>query len=255
MREMKPQFFAGAVVAVLALGGLWTYAFWGGEVAPSGNGSLAQETVQEFIDTTRATTVAKVGQPIEGFEPFMFMRAYPGLVAADFAGVDALIGLYRVENGWVVYDLNGEVELHSAARAISDEGMQQLLVNVAARLNYNLSGNDTVADIVRAIEGAADGAVLYDPLQPATGANLKATLTGTITCLPHKGDGPHTMECAFGLKASDGYHYALQNIWEVAPGLTETGVEIEVRGMLTKPEPGEKYDIAGVLDVEFAEKI
>lgn len=36
------------------------------------------------------------------------------------------------------------------------------------------------------------------------------TLSGTFTCLPPKDtSGPHTMECAFGLKADDGHYYAL----------------------------------------------
>ncbi len=78
---------------------------------------------------------------------------------------------------------------------------------------------------------------------------------GMVTCLPHKGDGPHTMECAFGLKAQSGKHYALKNLWEVAPDIMDTNVDIEVKGYLTAPEANEKYDIEGVIDVSEATKI
>lgn len=33
------------------------------------------------------------------------------------------------------------------------------------------------------------------------------TISGSITCLPKKGSGPQTMECAIGLKGLDGQHF------------------------------------------------
>ncbi|MBX4192086.1 hypothetical protein KW798_01220 [Candidatus Parcubacteria bacterium] len=79
--------------------------------------------------------------------------------------------------------------------------------------------------------------------------------SGTLTCLPHKGTGPHTMECAYGLKADDGSYYALQNLWEVNSSLTETGTRIRVEGAVSDPENTEKYDIKGVIWVVGAVKI
>jgi hypothetical protein len=36
------------------------------------------------------------------------------------------------------------------------------------------------------------------------------TLSGTYACLPHiNSDGPHTMECAFGIRSVDGKYYAV----------------------------------------------
>jgi len=38
----------------------------------------------------------------------------------------------------------------------------------------------------------------------------RRTIDGTYVCLPHKDtEGPQTLECAFGLRAEDGTHYAL----------------------------------------------
>lgn len=251
---MKSQFFAGAGVAVLALVGVWGYAYWGGSIlADKNEPSISQAVVEDFTGVLRTKVIAEIGQPIEGFEPFMFMRVYAGLTAQDFDNVDALIGRYIYKEGQVQYDLNGEQELHSAARAISDEGMLQLLVNVATRLQIDLTKDGTVAQVLAELSVAPG----HDPAGgtvPADGEEVgtRTTLVGIITCLPHKGDGPHTMECAFGLKADHGTYYALQNLWEVAPGLTETNVRVQVEGVLSSPATNEKYDIAGVLDVRAA---
>ncbi len=241
----------GAVILALGAG---IYVAINMPAANTGDSSISKEAVQEFTDQMRAGTIARVGQPIEGFEPTMFMQAFPGLTANDFNNVDALIGLYRYQNGEAVYDLNGEIETHSAARAISDEGMLTLLLNIADRLNYDLTGNETVADVLAAIS-AAPG---EDPTNPAAGGGIEPTLFGTkvtfkgsIVCLPHKGDGPHTMECAYGLKADNGSHYALKNLFnEPGPWEFDVSDRIEVTGMLAEPAANEKYDIVGVIDVQ-----
>ncbi len=247
---MNKQFIFGFAAAALVLIGAVTYASWGTVNTPgtgNTNNTIPQEDVTRFTEAMRAKTIAEVGQPIEGFEPSMFMQAYPGLTAQDFNGVDALIGRYVVVNGEVQYDLNGEQELHSAARAISDEGMAQLLGNILARITL-MVGSDQVEGALEAISGAPG------PDEVVDGGN-ETTLTGKITCLPHKGDGPHTMECAFGLVTTDGNHYALQNLWEVAPGITDTEVRVRVTGTVSTPAANEKYDIIGVMKVTKVEKI
>ncbi len=248
---MNKQFIAGFVLAALVLVGAVTFASWNGGGTPvdSGNTSsgLSQADKTRFIDTVRAKVVAEIGQPIEGYEPFMFMRVYPGLIAQDFNNIDALIGRYVVANGQVTYDLNGEQELHSAARAISDEGMEQLFLNILARISL-MAGSDQVDGVLNAIS-AAPGP------DPTVGTGTETTLTGKITCLPHKGDGPHTMECAFGLVTAEGNHYALQNLWDVAPTITDTEVRVRVTGVVSTPAANEKYDIVGVVKVTKVEKL
>lgn len=82
------------------------------------------------------------------------------------------------------------------------------------------------------------------------------TLVGTLTCLPHKGDGPHTLECAYGLKADDGNHYALKNLFtEPGPWPLDIGDRVRVTGTLDDPERNEKYDIVGVMEVQSSSKI
>ena len=72
------------------------------------------------------------------------------------------------------------------------------------------------------------------------------TLKGTSTCLGHRDSGSqHTMECALGLKTSDGTVYAIKG--GAMPVATDP---FEVTGTLTPASGDEKYDIAGTLTVK-----
>jgi hypothetical protein len=90
---------------------------------------------------------------------------------------------------------------------------------------------------------------------PAVG---EQTLEGEYVCLPHRDTGgPQTLECALGLKADDGNHYALST--QSAPNwssiaTTPTGTRIRVAGhvvsaMALSSDQWQKYDIVGVMQV------
>jgi hypothetical protein len=90
---------------------------------------------------------------------------------------------------------------------------------------------------------------------------IKTTLVGIYTCLPHRNTkGPVTLECALGLKADDGYHYALDT--SLVPDIaqdTPTGTRLEVHGLLVPIEQisantWQKYDIQGIMQVEVIQK-
>lgn len=82
------------------------------------------------------------------------------------------------------------------------------------------------------------------------------TINGEITCLPKKGNGPHTMECAIGLLADDGKYYSLINLSEVDPDykFSEGGLRVTVHGTLTpesKTGPdGNRYNTDGSINVK-----
>lgn len=122
---------------------------WGDRETESG---ISSRTAEAFTERMQSRVIDSIGQPIEGFEPFMFLQAFPGLERADFNGVDALIGGYRIEDGRIVYDLMGEEELHSAARAISGAGMETLLANISGRLGIDLERADALKNIFAALE-------------------------------------------------------------------------------------------------------
>jgi flagellar basal body-associated protein FliL len=82
------------------------------------------------------------------------------------------------------------------------------------------------------------------------------TIAGEIACLPKKGSGAQTLECAIGLKGEDGNYYALKNLSERDPEhkFSQTGLMVEVKGILSTEEisapDGNKYNIAGVITLD-----
>lgn len=89
--------------------------------------------------------------PIEGYEPAMFLAAFPGLSETDFEGVEASIGHYTVENGRIVHKLDTTKLIHSAAKAITDRGMDMLLANTSVRLRIDLLHGGTLTQIMDAL--------------------------------------------------------------------------------------------------------
>lgn len=94
--------------------------------------------------------IEEVGQPIEGFEPEMFLQIYDGLREEDFNNVEASQGVYQFENGELIFVFEGDLE-HSAARAITDDGMKMLITNVGERLEVSLDSEGDADFILETI--------------------------------------------------------------------------------------------------------
>ena len=84
----------------------------------------------------------------------------------------------------------------------------------------------------------------------------RGTLTGEMVCLPHRDtSGPHTMECAFGMRTDSGEYYAVDlhlMLQEHAP--LDTGVRFTANGLITPVEMlssdhWQKYAIEGIFSV------
>lgn len=240
--------FIGTVVLLL-LAVVALVAFVGNYRAErSDSVTIPEQVVTDFTEQARAKVVTELGQPIEGFEPFMFLSVYPGLREIDFDNVDALIGTYRYLDGGVTYDLGVEVETHSAARAISDEGMAILLSNVGDRLQINLETEDAVTVVLAELQQGST-TTEQDKGDPVS-------LEGLVTCLPHKNQGGmQTLECAIGLEVTPGQFYGLRDLYDVYGGFIDTGKRVRVTGMLVSPEATEKYDIVGVINVASVQEM
>lgn len=146
MDKKELAFGVGALLVLIGL--LW----YGGRVGVPDvkTKNASADAVQFFIEEVRKTTIAKVGQPIEGFEPFMFIEAFSGIAGSDFDGVEAELGVYYVENGEVKYR-ETEPQLHTAARAVTDDGMKTLLENIGSRLNMDVESQIDVRQILEII--------------------------------------------------------------------------------------------------------
>lgn len=155
----------GLIVLILALGGGW-YLFQNiepidlpeTEVEPKEN-----EVLEYFSTTLQDTFVNEVAQPIEGFQPQMFMQVFPGLTNEDFDGVEALQGIYHIEDGELVFIdvLNGEPP-HSAGQAISEEGMETLFNNVMERYEITNPTKEVARHILELLDEAPRGEEMID---------------------------------------------------------------------------------------------
>ncbi len=98
---------------------------------------------------------------------------------------------------------------------------------------------------------------------PTSGALISGPITvkGEITCLPKKGSGPQTLECAIGLKGLDGQYYGLKNLFKLDPEykFSQAGLQVEVSGVFSPKEmlgpDGNKYDVVGNIDVTSIKEV
>jgi hypothetical protein len=89
--------------------------------------------------------------PIEGFEPSMFLKVFPGLTETDFEGAEASIGQYTMEDGRLVHKTDDTKLIHSAAKAINDKALDTVLANVSVRLKVDLTQQGTLTEIMEAL--------------------------------------------------------------------------------------------------------
>ncbi len=128
---------------------------------------LSTNSVQEYFnEKLHEGVIDRIGQPIEGFVPFMFMQAFSGLVLIDFDGADALLGKYKIVDKELAFIMDEGGPIHSAAEAISEEGMKTIFTNIQRRTNVLITTTDEV-----------DGLLLY------LGTPLDLSVT---ECLPEQ---------------------------------------------------------------------
>lgn len=103
-----------------------------------------------FTSTIQGIYIKEVGQPIEGFEPGILMSHFAGMFPEDFEGVAAEQGVYRLQDGEVMFEENDEPK-HSAGGAITDDGMKTLLKNIAARTELPVSTGSEVEELIESL--------------------------------------------------------------------------------------------------------
>ena len=116
--------------------------------------------VQEYFnEKLREGVIDRIGQPIEGFMPFMFLRAFSGLVPNDFDGADALLGEYRIKEKELSFIVDEGGPIHSAAETISEEGMKTVFANIQRRTNVLIITTDDVDGLLLLLSAPPDLAV------------------------------------------------------------------------------------------------
>lgn len=100
----------------------------------SGSGSGAPATPY-FAKIIQDGVINKMGgPPIEGFEPFMFMEAYPGLHASDFNCVKTDGGFYITRDDRIIFISERMHARSTIDHSITPYGMNRMLQNISDRL-------------------------------------------------------------------------------------------------------------------------
>ncbi len=117
------------------------------------------EVQEYFNEKLREGVIDRIGQPIEGFVPFMFLRAFSGLVPNDFDGAEALLGEYKIMEKELAFIVDEGGPIHSAAEVISDEGMKTAFTNIQRRMNVLITTTDEVDGLLLSLGAPLDLAV------------------------------------------------------------------------------------------------
>ena len=141
-------------------------------VTPPGTNDVLQEYLNEEL---RDGVLEHIGQPIEGFIPFMFMEAFSGILPQDFDGADALLGEYTIIEKKLTFIVDKGNVIHSAADALSDEGMKTVFINLQIRRNITITTTDEIDSLLLFLEASTDTVVTTDclPEQRNVGACIE----------------------------------------------------------------------------------
>jgi hypothetical protein len=114
------------------------------------------EVQEYFNEKLREGVIDRIGQPIEGFVPFMFLRAFSGLVPNDFDGAEALLGEYKIKEKELSFIVDEGGPIHSAAETISEEGMKTVFENIQRRTNVLIITTDDVDGLLLLLSAPQD---------------------------------------------------------------------------------------------------
>ena len=164
-------------------------------------GSKIPLSVQYVFKVSLKNEVVRTrGVPKEGYEPSMFLVAFPGLTATDFEGVEASIGHYTIEEGKLVHKMDEKRLIHSAAKAITDRGLDRLLTNVSVRLGVDLTKDGTLTEVMAALIATPDtvtGKTQSKVVSPRANNAAVACTEEAKICPDGSAVGRHGPKCEF----------------------------------------------------------
>jgi hypothetical protein len=115
--------------------------------------STAHALGEYFRSEITARGIARMGQPIEGFDANLLLSAFPGMLQVDFNGVETSEGHYVYDEvNALSFVRDTEEFITSAERAISVDGFDTLLSNIARRLNSELTDTSSVDSVLAHID-------------------------------------------------------------------------------------------------------
>ncbi|HLC96580.1 MAG TPA: eight-cysteine-cluster domain-containing protein [Candidatus Nanoarchaeia archaeon] len=146
------------------------------------------ELAPYFQQQMNTQSIEEIGQPIEGFEPEMYMQVYPGIKKSDFDGVKAELGTYYYQNGNLNFVLDDANPIHSAARAITLGGIMTLLNHVSERIMGGVNSKEDIDNLLFNLQQAPIGGNL---MCDSDSDCLRSGCSGTI-CQPKDAEPIYT---------------------------------------------------------------
>ena len=170
------KFVVAFIIVIIVLAGGYYFLFItpddgapNDDTVVATNGPDTPDAVQKYFnERLQEGVIERIGQPIHGFVPFMFLEAFSGIVPKDFDGADALLGEYKIVEKELKFIMDKGGPIHSAAEALSEEGMSTVFSNIQRRANVLVTTTDEI-----------DGLLLF------LGAPLNLKVT---ECLPEQRD-------------------------------------------------------------------
>jgi hypothetical protein len=107
-----------------------------------------------FSEELQRAGVERVGQPIEGFNAFIYLEAFPGFEEEDFDNVETLEGITKSKDGELIYERTASSPVTSAESTISEKGYATLLTNFSKRVGIEVR---TETDIATLLEKLREG--------------------------------------------------------------------------------------------------
>jgi hypothetical protein len=146
------SFLAPALIITFLLGTGYLVSRLASPPADTSPVAPPENIVEYFItELVKGGIVSLGGQPREGFDPDLLLRAYPGLKKEDFDQVKSAQGKYYFKDGTLEYVRDQVSGIHSAEKALETDGMRRLLQNLSKRLGIKISSNGSIDLIIGTI--------------------------------------------------------------------------------------------------------
>ncbi len=93
------------------------------------------------------------GRPIEGFNPDLYMQAFPGLTKEDFNNVEAINGKWSLVNGELIFQtISDQGIITTADGTINEQGMETLLSKLSQKFNIPSDSKENIDAIIEEIK-------------------------------------------------------------------------------------------------------
>lgn len=145
---------------------------------------IEESLVSEFKYGVIDRAVALGGVPIEGFDAYLLMNAFPGLIIKDFEAVTSLEGVYSVDSGELTYSRTQDGPVTSAEMTVSSDGYTTLLANLSLRFEVSPLDLENITVIIDRIE-AAPNAIGIQNIYPEKVVYTDNMSVGVVPLIAH----------------------------------------------------------------------